>query len=232
MIASSGPYSGSSFVGGPGAATINQFNTATGALTNSYSVQGGNGTGGTDWTELQSGTGNNILYDGEGTAIRSFNLATMTQNPDFTSAATEAALTHIFAFRVIPVRHGCGRRAGRQQHRYRVARTPPGDIIDTYTLPGNGGGDFSLNLDPNGIDFWTGDDITGRMWEVNIAHGRDRQHVPDVRQRMPLWRVRVRGADCGQHARAGAAGAHRNWVDRDRPGPPAQSVLNFPRSTC
>ena len=47
-----------------------------------------------------------------------------------------------------------------------------GDIIDTYTLPGNGGGDFSLNLDPNGTDFWNGGDFaTGTMWEVNIATG-------------------------------------------------------------
>ena len=169
--ASSGPFAGSSFVGGPSsAAIINQFNTATGALTNSYNVQGGNGTGGTDWTELQSATGTNILYDGEGTVIRSFNLATLTQNPDFTSAATEAALSRIFAFRVIP----SGGNAGDvlvANSINAVLLDTAGDIIDTYTLPGNGGGDFSLNLDPNGTDFWTGDDSTGRMWEVNIATG-------------------------------------------------------------
>jgi hypothetical protein len=46
-----------------------------------------------------------------------------------------------------------------------------GNIIKTYTLPGNGGGDFSLNLDPNGTDFWTGDFASDNIWEVNIATG-------------------------------------------------------------
>jgi hypothetical protein len=46
-----------------------------------------------------------------------------------------------------------------------------GNIITTYTLPGNAGGDFSLNLDPNGTDFWTGDYNNGEMWEINILTG-------------------------------------------------------------
>lgn len=170
VIDGTGPFSGTSFVGGPGGARINQYTTSTGAQVNSFSVQGGNGTGGTDWTELQSATSTNILYDGEGTAIRSFNLATSTQNPDFTSAATEAALTHIFAFRVIP----SGTFAGDvlvSNSVDAVLLDASGDIIDTYTLPGNGGGDFSLNLDPDGVDFWTGDFRTGDIWEVNIATG-------------------------------------------------------------
>jgi PEP-CTERM motif len=44
-------------------------------------------------------------------------------------------------------------------------------ILKTYTLPGNGGNDFALNLDPNGTDFWTGDFSSGNIWEVNIATG-------------------------------------------------------------
>jgi invasion protein IalB len=145
VVATTGPYAGSSFVGGPGAAVINQFNTSTGAPIQSYGVKGGNGTGGTDWTELQSATSHNILYDGEGTQILSYNLATKTQNADFTSAATEAALDHIFAFRVIP--------SGTFGGDVLVANSvdavllgSSGNIIKTYTLPGNGGTDFSLNL--------------------------------------------------------------------------------------
>jgi hypothetical protein len=42
-------------------------------------------------------------------------------------------------------------------------------ILKTYTLPGNAGADFALNLDPNGTDFWTGDSTSGDIWEVNIA---------------------------------------------------------------
>jgi hypothetical protein len=46
-----------------------------------------------------------------------------------------------------------------------------GGLIKTYALPGDGGGDFSLNLDPNGTDFWTGDASSGLVWEVNLATG-------------------------------------------------------------
>ena len=41
---SAGPFSGSSFVGGTGGASIDQYDTATGALIKSWSVAGGNGT--------------------------------------------------------------------------------------------------------------------------------------------------------------------------------------------
>jgi hypothetical protein len=170
VVAGTGPFTGSSFVGGPGAAVINQFNTSTGALIHSFSVAGGNDTGGTDWTELQSASSSNILYNGEGTKILSFNLATSTQNADFTSAATEAALNHIFAFRVVP----SGAFAGDvlvANSIDAVMLNASGNIIKTYTLPGDLGTDFSLNLDPNGTDFWTGDAASGLMWEVNIATG-------------------------------------------------------------
>ena len=66
-----------------------------------FNVTGGNGTNGTDWTDMALDA-HNIYYDGEGTKIRQFDPATTnTQNSDFTSAATESALDHIFAFRVI-----------------------------------------------------------------------------------------------------------------------------------
>ena len=168
-IVSTGPFAGSSFVGGPGTAAIDQFNTATGALVHTFNVTGGNGTSGTDWTDMAL-DGNNIYYDGEGTKILSYNLTTNTQNPDFTSAATESALDHIFAFRVIPQ----GADAGDvlvANSTDAVLLDTAGDIIKTYTLPGNGGGDFALNLDPDGTDFWTGDFNSATLWEVNIATG-------------------------------------------------------------
>ncbi len=164
-----GAYAGTAFVGGPGAAVINQFNLSTGALVHSYSVLGGNLTGGTDWTD-QLLDGNTLIYDGEGTAIRSYNLATNTQNADFTTAATESALNHIYAMRVIPK----GALAGDvllANSVDAVLLDSSGDIIKTYTLPGNEGTDFSLNLDPNGTDFWTGDSASGLIWEVNTATG-------------------------------------------------------------
>jgi PEP-CTERM motif len=168
-IVSKGTFAGSTFVGGPDTPSIDQYNTSTGALIKSWSVEGGNDTGGTDWTDMAL-DGNTILYDGEGTAIRSFNLSTNTQNADFTSAATESALEHIYEFRVIPVGADAGdvlvANSGDA-----VLLDSSGDIIETYTLPGNADGDFALNLDPNGVDFWTGDFNNGEMWELNIATG-------------------------------------------------------------
>jgi hypothetical protein len=168
-----GFYSGLSNVGGPSGALINQYNTSTGVLVNSYSVTGGNGTGGTDWTDTYNKTTGQVIYDGEGTAIRSAILnptGTVTQLADFSSAATEAALNHIFALRTIP----SGTFAGDvlvANSVDAVLLDASGNIIKTYTLPGDGGGDFSLNLDPNGTDFWTGDFASDTIWEVNIATG-------------------------------------------------------------
>jgi hypothetical protein len=170
---SSGFYAGLSNVGGPGGARINQYNTSTGALTHSYNVTGGNGTGGTDWTDTYNKTTGQVIYDGEGTHILSAILntnGTTTQLADFSSAATERTLDHIFALRTIP----SGTFAGDvlvANSIDAVLLNASGNIIKTYTLPGNGGGDFSLNLDPNGTDFWTGDFASDTIWEVNIATG-------------------------------------------------------------
>jgi len=170
---SKGFYAGSSLVGGPGAALINKYNTATGALINSYSVTGGNFTGGTDWVDTYNPTTGQVIYDGEGTIILSAILnanGTTTQLANFTSAATTAALDHIFAMRTIP----SGPFAGDvlvANSVDAVLLDASGNIIKTYTLPGNLGLDFALNLDPNGTDFWTGDSNSADVWEVNIATG-------------------------------------------------------------
>jgi hypothetical protein len=160
-----GPFSGSSFVGGPGGTAIDQYDTATGALITSFTVQGGNGTGGTDWVDLKL-DGHTILYDGEGTIIRSFDLATNTQGPDFATAPNAS----VFALRVIPDGPFTGDVLAADSSDA-IMFDSSGALIKTYTLPGNGGTDFSLNLDPNGTDFWTGDDSSGLVWEVNIATG-------------------------------------------------------------
>ncbi len=160
-----GPFTGSSFVGGPGGASIDQYDTATGAFIKSFSIAGGNGTGGTDWVDLML-DGHTVLYDGEGSIIKSFDLATNTQGPDFATAPQSS----VFALRVIP--------DGAFKGDVLAADTADailfdatGALIKTYTLSGNGGQDFSLNLDPNGTDFWTGDSVSGLVWEVNIATG-------------------------------------------------------------
>jgi hypothetical protein len=159
------PFSGSSFVGGPGGAAIDEYNTATGALIKSFSVEGGNGTSGTDWVDLGL-DGHTILYDGEGTVIRTFDLATDTQGPDFATAPDRS----VFALRVVPDGTFKGDVLAADSAEA-IMFNSSGALIKTYTLPGNGGQDFSLNLDPGGTDFWTGDSVSGLVWEVNIATG-------------------------------------------------------------
>jgi hypothetical protein len=160
-----GPFSGSSFVGGPDHAAIDEYNTATGALIKSFSVEGGNGTGGTDWVDLGL-DGHTILYDGEGTVIRTFDLATNTQGPDFATAPNSS----VFALRVVPDGTFKGDVLAADSSDA-IMFNSSGALVKTYTLPGNEGQDFSLNLDPNGTDFWTGDSVSGLVWEVNIATG-------------------------------------------------------------
>lgn len=159
-----GPFAGSTFVGGSGA-FINQYNTSTGALIKSFTVVGGNGTLRTDWIDLGL-DGHTMLYDGEGSIIKSFDLSTNTQNADFSTAPA----FDVFALRVIPDGSDKGDVLAADSG-HALLLDPSGSIIKTYTLPSNGGGDFSLNLDPNGKDFWTGDDATGTLWEVNIDTG-------------------------------------------------------------
>jgi hypothetical protein len=68
---STGFYALTSLVGQAGAAAINKYNTATGALIHSYSVTGGNLTGGTDWVDVYNPTTGQVIYDGEGTRVLS-----------------------------------------------------------------------------------------------------------------------------------------------------------------
>jgi hypothetical protein len=160
-----GPFTGSSFVGGPDTPAIDQYDTATGALIKSFSVEGGNGTGGTDWVDLGL-DGHTILYDGEGTVIRTFDLATDTQGPDFATAPNAS----VFALRVIPDGTFKGDVLAADSSDA-IMFDSSGNLIKTYMLPDNEGQDFSLNLDPDGTDFWTGDSVGGLVWEVNIATG-------------------------------------------------------------
>ncbi len=157
---------GNFIVGGPSAPTINQFAATGGTPTVNYSVQGGNGTGGTDWTDLAADQ-HTLLYDGEGTEILSYNLATKTQNAPF---ATGLPGSSVYEFRIIP----SGSLAGdvlAADSSNAILIDSSGSVIKTYALPGNTGLDFALNLDPNGKDFWTGDSSSGNIWEVNIATG-------------------------------------------------------------
>jgi uncharacterized repeat protein (TIGR01451 family) len=53
----------------------------------------------------------------------------------------------------------------------RIVRVnPSGAVTQTYTI-GTGGLFHSLNLDPDGVTFWTLEDVSGTMYRINIATG-------------------------------------------------------------
>jgi hypothetical protein len=157
---------GNFYVTGPSAAQVNGYSAAGGSPTNTYNVQGGNGTGGTDWSDLAADQ-KTLLYDGEGTEILSYNLATQTQNAAF---ATGLPGSSVFEFRIIPGGAFSGDILAADSSAA-ILLSPTGTVLKTYSLPGNQGVDFALNLDPNGTDFWTADATSGNIWEVNISTG-------------------------------------------------------------
>lgn len=169
---SNGFYAGTSLVGGPSGSAIDQFNTATGALIHSFSVVPGNSRNGTDWVDTYNPTTGQVIYDGEGTAIKSAILnsnGTVTQLTDFNAGKT-GQLNYIYALRTIPSGTFAGDVLVADSTDAKLLDST-GSVIKTYTLPGVGSGVFALNLDPNGTDFWTGDFSNSKVWEVNIATG-------------------------------------------------------------
>jgi predicted RNA methylase len=46
-----------------------------------------------------------------------------------------------------------------------------GNVTQTYTIPGAAAVFFNLNLDPDGVTFWTDDQSTGTVYRLNIASG-------------------------------------------------------------
>jgi hypothetical protein len=147
------------FVGGQGAPIIYEFDS-TGALINSFNVQGGSGTGGTDWVTLE-GDQCTLLYTGQGSEILSYNVCTQTQNPDFATGLPQPC----FELRQRPnddVMVACASEV--------IRLNSAGQVKQTYTIP-NAGELFSMNLDPDDSTFWTGDDTSGQVYRVNIASG-------------------------------------------------------------
>ncbi len=51
-----------------------------------------------------------------------------------------------------------------------VRLSPTGSVIQTYT-PGGSGTFYALALNPDGLSFWTGDGITGTVYQVRISDG-------------------------------------------------------------
>jgi streptogramin lyase len=149
------------YVGQAGTGAINQFDTATGALLKSYTglVIGPRGT---DWIDLAADN-HTIYYTSEGTTIHRYDTATSTQLTDF---ATGLPGSNAFALRILP--DGSVLVADTSTV---VKLNPDGSLNTTFTPPGSISSLFSLNLDPDGVSFWTGDSGTGLFYQMLVSDG-------------------------------------------------------------
>ena len=118
-------------------------------------------TGGVDWIELLDDN-QTMLYTSGLNEIKAFNVLDSIFVSDFATGLPGPAA---FAMRELPDKSLLVANLDRI-----VRLSPSGTVIQTYTVK-SGGAFFVLNLDPNGTDFWTGDNIAGVLYQVNIASG-------------------------------------------------------------
>jgi YVTN family beta-propeller protein len=118
---------------------------------------------GSDWVELLKDQ-KTFLYTSEGTSIKSFNVSTKTQNPDF---AVNLPGVSAFALRQLPD----GDILVADSTAALLLNGTTGAIKTTYTPSGAPQSVFALNLDPDGTSFWTADLSTGVIYKFDIASG-------------------------------------------------------------
>jgi hypothetical protein len=156
--------SGNFYVGDAGSDLIRKFNPS-GTLLASYTVARENR--GTDWIDL-SADGKTAYYTSEGTHVKVSDLAGNKQLPDFATLGGSVA----YALRLLP---GGGALVADTENVARLDSS--GNTTQTYNAPGENTW-FSLNLDPNGTSFWSGNFGTGNIYEFNIGGGPPIQTIP------------------------------------------------------
>jgi hypothetical protein len=155
--------SGNAWTGDASSSLLSKFaGAASGAPTQTFALARQNR--GSDWIDL-SANQTTFLYTSEGNKIKRFD----TVGGQLADLAVTLPGGAAFALRIIPGGTFAGDILVADSSA--AILTDGTSILKTYTLPGNSGEDFALNLDPNGTDFWTGDSISGNIWEVNIATG-------------------------------------------------------------
>jgi len=118
---------------------------------------------GSDWVELLKDQ-KTLLYTSEGKLIKSFDVSTSTQNPDFASGLPGS---NAFELRQLPD----GDILIADSNAALLLNGATGAIKTTYTPTGNPISIFALNLDPDGTSFWTADLNTGTVYKFDIASG-------------------------------------------------------------
>jgi hypothetical protein len=149
--------SGNVYVGQPdGTMALKKFNSTGTFLTDFFPAPQSRGT---DWNDLAADQCT-MFYTSEGDAIKRFDVCTNTQLADFASSAAFPK----YALRI------------RSNGEVLVAATSvlerysaAGVLMQTYAFPGTLS--FAMNLDPDGVHFWTADYFTGTVYEYDIATG-------------------------------------------------------------
>jgi hypothetical protein len=119
---------------------------------------------GTDWISLAADQCT-LLYTSEGPSIKAYNVCTNLQLADFATGLPSPC----FAQRIrtnSEVLVACSTAV------VRLGAT--GTVLQSYpatSLAATEGALFALNLDPDGTTFWTGGEVSGTIYRVNIATG-------------------------------------------------------------
>ena len=146
--------SGTAYVGQAGASAIGTFNPTNPTAISPVAI----GPRGTDWIDLAANQ-TTLRYTSEGTTIRQVTTAGV-QLADFATGLPGSAA---FALRILP---GGGVLVADTSAVLLLDAT--GTIINTYPVVG-ASELFSLNINPDGTSFWTGDDGTGILYKFDIA---------------------------------------------------------------
>ncbi len=122
---------------------------------------------GDDWIDLSSDQCT-LYYTSESTDIMRYNKCTNTQESDF----NQVPMSGLGAFEVRILANGHVLVADSDSV---LLYDENGNVIQTYScasLPGCQGLLFAVSVDPDGTSFWTGDSISGDVWQVDIATGQ------------------------------------------------------------
>ncbi|HTL78127.1 MAG TPA: hypothetical protein VL136_01875 [Candidatus Babeliales bacterium] len=149
--------SGNVYVGQPdGTRALKKFDSTGTFLTDFFPATQNRGT---DWNDLAADQCT-MFYTSEGDAIKRFDVCTNTQLADFASSAAfpKYALRIRSNGEVLVA-------ASSVLERY----SPGGVLLQTYAFPETLS--FAMNLDPDGVHFWTADYFSGTVYEYDIASG-------------------------------------------------------------
>lgn len=116
---------------------------------------------GTDWIDLGADQCT-MHYTSEGTSVKTFNVCTNTQGPDF---ATGLPGSVAYAHRILP---DGGELVADTEEIVRL--DAGGSVVQVYDAPAHDGW-FALNLDPDGTSFWSADFNTSDVYHFDIASG-------------------------------------------------------------